>query len=168
VVAPSLLTAAPAQAQAPRQLYNKTIQVNWTSLVNQTNPSGQTRDVAVAVSHTIYVSSAGRLFERASRATKRGMRQSENAPDATHNAGGEATGLSFQGNRLVGNIAFAQGARNFTVTFDPSFSSCTVSVIFGREAGGLRRRGINGLMHTINSIKAANETCSIRDGNPFS
>jgi hypothetical protein len=157
-----------AQAQAPRQLYNKTIQVNWTSLVNATDPNGQSKDLAVAVSHTIYVSSAGRLFERGSRATQKGSKQTENAPGATQNANGEATGLSFRGNRLVGNTAFGQGARNFTVTFDPGYSSCTVSVVFGRDSGGLKRRGVDGVMRTINSMKSSGESCSIREGNPFS
>jgi hypothetical protein len=163
-----MVTPALAAAQAPHQLYNKTIQVNWTAMVNQTDSNGQIRDVAVSVSHTIYVSSAGRLFWRGSRAARRGSKQSENAPGATHNAGGESTGLSFQGNRLVGNTAFAQGARNFTVTFDPGFSSCTVSVIFGRDAGGLKRRGVDGVMRTINSMRPTGEACSIREGNPFS
>lgn len=160
--------ATPAHAQAPRQLYNKTIQVSWSTSVNHTSPDGKTSNVSVAVYHTIYVSSAGRLFERASRSTRRGMKQSENAPGASRNAGGEATNVHFEGNRLVGNTAFAQGARNFTVTFDPSYSSCSVSVIFGREGGGLKRRGINGVMYTINSMTASGESCSIREGNPFS
>jgi hypothetical protein len=117
-----ILTIAPARAEAPHQLFNKTVQVNWTSLVNQTDPDGQTRNVSLAVSHKVYVSTAGRLFERASRATKRGMKQSENAPGVSRNAGGEATALRFDGNRLVGVTAFAQGARRFTVTFDPNFA----------------------------------------------
>jgi hypothetical protein len=157
-----------ARAQAPRQLYNKTIQLNWTTLVNETDPNGQSKNVAVAVNHTIYVSSAGRLFERASRTTQKASKQTENAPGAKQNAGGEATGLSFQGNRLIGNTAFGQGARNFTVTFDPGYSSCTVSVVFGRDSGGLKRKGVDGVMRTINSMKSSGETCSIREGNPFS
>jgi len=95
------------------------------------------------------------------------MKQSENAPGVSRNAGGEATALRFDGNRLVGVTAFAQGARRFTVTFDPNFASCSVSVTFGREAGRLQRRGLDGLMHTINSETASGESCSIRDGNPF-
>lgn len=95
------------------------------------------------------------------------MRQTENAPGATQNAGGEATGVHFEGNRLVGNTAFARGARRFVATFDPSFSSCTVSVMFGREGGHLQRKGVDGVMYTIDSITASGESCSIREGNAF-
>jgi hypothetical protein len=157
----------PASADAPRQLYNKTVQINWTTSVVQRGADGQTRNVAVAVSHTVYVSSAGRLFERGSRSTPKGKKQSDNAPDAAQNAGGEATGLHFQGNQLVGNTAFAQGARRFVATFDSSFSSCSVAVMFGREGGGLKRKGVTGEMLTIDSMTASGESCSIRDGNPF-
>lgn len=159
--------AAPAFAEAPRQLYNKTIQISWSVAVAQTAPDGQKKNVSVAVHHTVYVSSAGRLFERSSRSTKKGMKQSENAPGAGVNAGGEATGMHFEGNRLVGNTAFAKGARRFVAAFDPGFSSCTVSVIFGREAGGLKRKGVDGVMYTIDSMTASGESCSIREGNAF-
>ena len=121
----------------------------------------------MAVNHTVYVSSVGRLFERASRSTPKGKKQTENAPGAAQNAGGEATGLHFEGNQLVGNTAFAQGARRFVATFDSSFSSCTVAVTFGREGGGLKRKGVDGVMYTIDSMSASGESCSIREGNPF-
>jgi hypothetical protein len=159
--------AASAFADAPQQLYNKTIQIKWSVAVAQTAPDGQKKNVSVAVYHTVYVSSAGRLFERGSRSTKKGTKQSEIAPGAGVNAGGEATGLHFEGNRLVGATAFAQGARRFVATFDPGFSSCTVSVTFGREAGGLKRKGVDGVMYTIDSTTVSGESCSIRDGNAF-
>ena len=158
-----VLSAMPVLAQAPQQLYNKTIQINWSVSVIQ--DGGQT--VPVAVSHTIYVSSTGRLFHRGSRGNRKGQKQTDNAPGASRNAGGEATGVRFSGNRLVGQTAFAQGARQFVATFDPSFSSCTVAVTFGREAGGIKRVGIDGKMHTIEKMTASGESCSIREGNPF-
>lgn len=161
------LQAAPAFANAPRQLYNKTIQLGWTAVSNRIEDGGQRRSVSVSVSHTIYVSTAGRIFQRGSRTGKRASKHTENAPDATHNKGGEANSVRFQGNRLVGTTAFAQGARQFVATFDGSFSSCTVAVTFGREGGGMRRKGIDGKMHTIESMSASGESCSIREGNPF-
>lgn len=159
--------AAPAYAQAPQQLYNKTIQINWSVAVSRTGPDGQKQNVSSAVSHTVYVSSAGRLFQRGSRSGRKATKTTDNAPGATVNAGGEATGLRFEGNRLVGNTAFAQGARRFVATFDPSFSSCTVAVTFGREAGGFKRKGVDGVMYTIDSMVPSGESCSIREGNPF-
>ena len=120
------------------------------------------------VYHTVYVSTSGRLFERASRAGKKGRKQTDNEPGAASNRGGEATGLRFQGRTLVGSTAFAQGARRWVVSFDPGFSSCTVTVTFGRDGGGLKRRGIDGVMYAIESMTASGESCSIREGNPFS
>lgn len=167
IVAAIVMSAGPALAQAPRQLYNKTIQINWNVAVSQTGPDGQRKNVSVAVGHTVYVSSAGRLFERASRSNRKGAKGTDNAPGAAVNAGGEATGLRFEGSRLVGNVAFAQGARRFVATFDPGFSSCTVAVTFGREAGGFRRKGVDGVMYTIDSMIPSGESCSVREGNPF-
>jgi hypothetical protein len=156
-----------AHAQAPRQLYNKTILISWATAVSQTAPDGRKNNVTVGVNRTVYVSSTGRLFERAIRSAPRGRKETENAPGATQNVGGEATGLRFEGNRLVGHVAFAQGARRFVATFDPAFSSCTVAVSYGREAGGYKRKGIDGVMYTIHSIVPSGESCSIREGNPF-
>ncbi|MDO9299513.1 hypothetical protein [Bradyrhizobium sp.] len=159
--------AFPAFANAPRQLYNKTIQINWSVQIVRADGQGQKNFVSSAVSRTVYVSSGGRLFERASRSNKRGKKQTDNAPDTTRNKGGEATGIRFSGNRLIGHTAFAQGARQWVATFDSSFSKCTVAVTFGREGGAMKRRGIDGVMHTNESMTASGESCSIRDGNPF-
>jgi hypothetical protein len=45
--------------------------------------------------------------------------------------------------------------------------SCTVAVTFGREAGGFKREGVDGVMYTIDSMIPSGESCSIREGNPF-
>ena len=167
ITAAIAVIAAPALAQAPRQLYNKTVLLNWSAAVSQSAPDGRRFNITAMMNRTIYVSSAGRLFERASRSVPRGRQQTENAPGATRNAGGDATGLRFEGNRLVGHVAFTQGAVRFVATFDPSFSSCTLAVNYGREAGGYKVKGVGGVMYTIHSLAPSGETCSIRDGNPF-
>ena len=167
VAAIMLLPALPACADAPQQLRNKTIQADWSVNVVARGADGVTRPRNVAVSHTIYVSSAGRVFERSSRTNGRASKQFENAPGAAQNGNGEATGLRFVGNRLVGDTAFEQGALHWEVNFDAGFAGCTVVVTFGREAGGIKRKGVNGEMLTIEQMKATQESCSIRDGNPF-
>lgn len=168
IIAAVAAETVPARAGAPQALFNKTIQITWTSTVSETSPDGQHLNRSFAISHVIYVSSAGRLFERGSRSRGQMRKQSDNAPGSTHNAGGEANNVHFEGNRLIGTLAFAQGARQFVATFDPSFSSCTVSITLGREGGGMKRKGLDGVLYTINSIAASGESCSIRDGNPFS
>jgi hypothetical protein len=167
IAAAILAQSIPAFAGAPRQLYNKTVQVNWVVDQVARGADGRAVNRSIAASHTVYVSSAGRLFERGSRSNGRASKQSDNAPGAAQNQSGEATGLRFVGNRLIGDTAFAQGARHWEAAFDSSFSSCTAAVTFGRDAGGIKRKGINGEMLTIESMKATSESCSVREGNPF-
>ena len=152
---------------APRQLYNKSIEAGWTVSSVRTGSDGRAINWPIGVTHIVYISSTGRLFERGSRGTGGKRRESENAPGAGRNAGGEATGLHFEGARLVGTTAFAQGARRWVVSFDPSFTSCSVKVVFGRDAVGLSRRGVDGAVRRIDSISVSGETCSIREGNAF-
>ena len=88
-------------------------------------------------------------------------------PGDTKNKAGEATSVHFEGNQLVGLLAFAQGGRRYVATFDPGFTSCTLAVTVGRESGGMKRKGVNGVLYTLDSVKATGETCSISDGNSF-
>jgi hypothetical protein len=168
VLALAVLTSGDARA-APPQLLDKTIQLSWSTEVVQRGPDGQVVRPRIDANRTIYVSTAGRLFDRASRENqKRRLKKAGDfAPDATSNKGGEARGLRFVGNNLVGNVAFAQGAVQFTASFDGSFSSCSLNVIYGKEAGRARRRGIDGVMYDIESLNVTSQTCSVRAGNPF-
>lgn len=162
------LTAERALA-APPQLLNKTIQFSWSTEIVQRGPEGRIVRPRLDANRTVYVSSAGRLFMRASRENRR-LRLKKGgdlAPDVTATKAGEARGLRFVGAKLVSNVAFAQGAGQATVSFDPSFSSCSLSIIYGREGGGMRRRGLDGRMYDIQSITATGQSCSVREGNPF-
>jgi hypothetical protein len=165
----AVITAIPAfpAFAAPSQLYNKTIHMSWSNLVSETGPSGEKKSVTVAINHTVYVSSTGRLFERASRSAGRMQKGSDMAPGDALNKGGEATNVHFEGNRLVGLLAFAQGGRRYVASFDPGFASCTLAVTIGREAGGMKRKGINGVMYTLDSVTPSGESCSISEGNSF-
>jgi hypothetical protein len=161
-------TAGTALA-APAQLFNKTVQFSWSTEVVQRGPDGQVVRPRLDASRIVYVSSAGRLFMRGSRANQKlGLKKGgDYAPGVSANKGGEAMGLRFVGNNLVGNVAFAQGAGQATVSFDPSFSSCSLSVVYGRDSGGMRRRGLDGKMYEIQSISVSGQSCSVRAGNPF-
>jgi len=76
--------------------------------------------------------------------------------------------IGFQGDRLVGVLPYAAGARQITVTFDSSFSSCTASVIEGHSSGGIiRRKGPNGIMYEISGATTSSPSCSIQSGNAF-
>jgi len=89
------------------------------------------------------------------------------APGASRNNEGEARDLRFVGNQMIGNVAFVNGAGHLTATFDSNFSSCSLALIYGRDSGGMKRRGLNGVMYTVDSLSVSGERCSIREGNPF-
>jgi hypothetical protein len=155
---------------APAQLKNKTIAISWTNSGSGTRADGTTVNFNNQVHRTIYVSSQGRLFIRSERATARGKHSTTKdiAPGDRVSGQGLARDARFQGDRLVGTMAFASGAGQFVVTFSGGFSSCAVSVVFGKSGGaGLRMRGPDKQMYDIKSIAANGPNCSIREGNPF-
>ncbi len=158
---------AAARTEVPQQLHNKTVQLTWTASVVERSTDGQTLRPQLGVSWTVYVSSAGRLFVRASRSTGQQSGHSDMAPGATTTRAGERAAVRFEGSKLVGNIAYSLGAVNFVASFDASFSGCTVRVTYGREGDHIKRRGLDGVTREIESITTSSESCSLRDGNPF-
>jgi hypothetical protein len=163
-----VLMAVGARASTPpRQLYGKGIRIEYTVATTVESERGP-RDVVSSISRTIYVSSTGRLFERAVWSNKTGTKVSDNSPDASTNRSGEARGMSFHGTSLVAHIGYALGAGQMTIRFNPSFSSCEGQAIYG--TGGERkmaRRGIGGSVRRILSIKATDVRCSLTSDNPF-
>src|SRR5262249_6248223 len=130
-------------------------------------PAGST-----AYTRQVYISSAGRLFVRATRdggatSTVRHTSKAESDPTAGLTPGGG--GLRFQGNRLVGVLALASGAVQAAATFDPSFTSCTLDVIMGKSNGGaIKMRLPDGAMgEAVSEVKVSYPKCAISDGNVF-
>jgi hypothetical protein len=164
VVATAVATlAAPALAGGvPPQAMNKTITLSYSATGEAKDSDGRTHGFSTQISVMIYVSRAGRLFFRKRIVNGRYSRGKDIAP-------GEGRGsASFQGNRLIGVMPFETGARQMTVTFDPDFSSCTLSVIEGHSAGGvIRRIGPDGMMHEVTSASTSSPSCSIQSGNGF-
>ncbi len=161
-----------AAAGAPPQLYNKTITLSWHTVGTGTSDKGRTVDFDNTNTRTIYVSTAGRLFARALVYQSRNpaiARSGDLGPDDKKtNAHGQSVDLRFEGAQLIGVIQFASGARRIVATFDPSFSSCSLSVINGKSGGAaLRVMGPSGRMYDIESMATVSPTCSIRDGNAF-
>lgn len=163
-----VVLSGPASAGAPQPLYDKSIQIAWTSSAVERSADGRTINPQINVGWTIYVSSAGRLFVRGQRSVRgRGGLHSDIAPGATTNRRGEPTGVRFVGKTLVGNVAYALGALHFVATFDQSFGGCTLQVVYGREGGKMMRRGIDGVSRQIVSVGVSGQTCSIHEGNAF-
>jgi hypothetical protein len=158
-----LCSAAPTLA-APAQLLNKSVTLNWTTSIMQRHPDGQEKARQIAFNRTIYISSTGRLFERLQMRSSAGMSgKFENAPGAAQVAG-QARGLRFVGDQLVGNVAYASGALQYVVNFSGG-SSCTVNVVLGRSGGKMRAKGLDGRMYDVLSTSVSGQSCSVRDGN---
>lgn len=158
-----VLADAPAAAQAaPRQLLNKTVRVSFTLTNTLRRPDGRMVTGGGNVQQLFYVSSAGRIF------VKRiaGGRSGEAGPGEARTNDGTARSASFQGGKLVAIANRGGGAGRTVVSFDPSFSSCTVDVQYGKPEGqAVTRRGPRGGMLELISTSYSGQSCSIADGN---
>jgi hypothetical protein len=160
-------------AGVPAAAINKTITISFVATGNATNAEGQTHPFSTSHTRIIYVSSAGRIFARHFAASMGGgkgrrgriSRGADFAPGDERPAQGH---FQFQGNKLIGVIPWKMGARQFTISFDDGFTSCTLSIIDGHTAGaGIMRRGPSGVMHEITSAETSSLSCSIQSGNAF-
>ena len=160
-----LVASLTASHAAPQQLYNKTMLVNMTVTIPGKGSDGSAANLPRSIQRVIYVSSAGRVFSRATRTVGRNQQQKERGPE--QNAGDASGSLKFAGNRLVGVLPFRSGATMMNVDFDPSFQSCTVNVVVGRDSGKpIVWTGLNGVTYTSTGApQVGGLSCSIRDGN---
>lgn len=151
-------------AGAPAAAMNKTITIYFVSSGMSTSAAGQQKGFNTSVTRMIYVSSAGRLFMKHTASNGRAQRGGEFDPNDSRPGAGS---FQFQGNRIVGVISYAGGARQITATFDPGFSSCTASVIEGAVGGKMQRKGPNGEMFTLSGVTTSSPSCSVQSGNAF-
>ena len=165
VVFAILLSITGANA-TPRQLFGKGIEIRYNVTGTAETPRGS-RSGGSSVHRTIYVSTTGRLFERTVWAKPGGTTVSDNIPGATNNRAGEARGMSFRGNDLVAHIAYQSGAGQMTIHFDPTFSTCEGSVVFGSERGKAMARRVSGELRQFTSLQASGMTCRVTPANPL-
>ncbi len=146
-------------AAAPTQLFGKTITASYTISFQANTPRGRTVTASKNTVRTIFISSAGRMFERVSQENNIGVsRRKENEPGATR--------LHFVGNKLVGDFAVISGALHVEINFDSSFQSCTLVVIPGREAGkSFKWTTLQGVeFEGIGSGTVSGQSCSVAAG----
>jgi len=178
VIAGSLVLvplAAFAASTAPRELYGKSILVTWSEGRHQTSTEGRSRVTVVHTTFTIYVSENGRLFSQSHRATMNSLGQITHSTASSRTRGNTIqTGNSrytpkgqFQGRTFVSMAQYESGARRVVLTFDETFSSCQISITFGKEDGapGMVSRGSDGRLYMVSKVDIANATCSVRAGN---
>ena len=170
----------PSLAAPPKELYGKSVSVTWS----------ETRDEKVAeiqrIRHRtrggefiLYVSSAGRVFNRLSYAYAQGVLYDYNGKnaqgkDTSDQIGGQSGGfenrqVSFQGRSLSVLTALGGGARSLTVTFDQTFAGCSATVVTGKESGsGTIKTKVQGEVGIeIVSMSTSSAYCTISAGNRF-
>ena len=78
--------------------------------------------------------------------------------------------FALTGNALVGQHLFERGARRMTITFDPGYTSCTLSVVNGKAKGSdtiMIVSSTTGKRLEVVSSTIGSTSCSIKDGNVF-
>jgi hypothetical protein len=164
------VVSSTAFAAAPPQLRNKHITVSTTLQINQRAPDGRAASPQIQTQHVVYVSAAGRAFVRATRSVNSlsGGRTTEVGPGQSASGNAETREMRFEGGKLVGSFASVSGAARAVVSFDSAYSSCNASVIFGKQGGApIKWHGLDGVLYEVQSVGVAGQTCTIRDGNPF-
>jgi hypothetical protein len=155
------LSATAAMAgTAPKQLYNKSIDIYWgENTSNKRVADGVVVNSAGRLQRIVYISSAGRPFIRASGGNNQASHSFEIGPDVAK------TGTDFRGNQLVLTGHTMAVARQITVAFDASFSSCTASVRAGTNGAHPKWIGFDDKPYEMLSISVGSASCSIKDGN---
>jgi hypothetical protein len=165
-----LLCGREATAAAPAQLYGKSVIVSWTGTQNerQAGTHDPFRPVNFQKQPKVYISTAGRTFLHNSTTNRGGSDSIEQVGASGPSQTGGTSLVQFQGRSLVFTFVFIGGAIRIQADFDPSFTSCTASVIRGIGAGNgtmTIRNLVGGNMVEVQSPADNGVTCSIRDGN---
>jgi hypothetical protein len=163
ITAPAL-----AAGSAPEELRNKTVTLSWTTSGQATSTAGQSRNYTNTNRRTVYISSAGRPFLRMHLSGGGNSRSGDVGPGEKPT--GVRTGsVNFEGGKLIGVEGFTSGARQWTATFDGSYSSCTLSIVDAKEGNAaIQRRGPDGVLYKIDSVATGAPSCSIQSGNALS
>lgn len=163
---------APSSAQgAPLELHGKSIVLGWTETRTQRRAGSDApfRQVGIAQSLSVYVSSQGRLFSRRTATNPKGGGGKREGVGATgRSATGGVRSSRFEGGKLVVSTELADGARLITVSF--SGGGCAAGIVVAREAGRATMRVksfADGGMIEVQSVTAGGASCSIRQGNVF-
>jgi hypothetical protein len=163
LIATGLLSGPLRAESVPPQLRNKTVSLAWTMQRTVMTPRGERRSPQIAMTRTIYISTTGRFFIKASR----NRHEAEIAPGGKTPRGG-AREMIFSGGKIVGMAQRGSAAGRLIVSFDSGYSSCRVSVSYGKPANGRATfRGRRGFEIEVLDVTYSGETCSIRDGNVF-
>jgi hypothetical protein len=173
----ALITAGEAAPAPPKELYGKSIVLSWS----ETRTGGSGGFLTLSLQMSIYVSTEGRTFRRVvvtRGSRRRGLSQGQHHATASREHGpgeGPPPGVKagrtqFAGHSLIMTTEFQSGARQITVDFDSSFTSCQAKVVHGKEAGvgTMRQTSVfGGKQVDVRGIEVSGVTCSVKEGNVF-
>ena len=160
LLAISLLSIVEAKAAStPFQLRGKTVTLSWSETGAFKSADGSPRTVTYNLVRVVYISQAGRAFVRGTTTGRKASMTKEAGPERT------ARAVTFNGNSIVVFQVNLGIARRVIVTFDPAFSSCSVSLTVGKSGPGASLEGADGVIYQVISIVPSAVTCSIREGN---
>lgn len=165
ICVPISLLCVSAKA-APQQVLNKTVTVSFSQYIPGHCDNGTDNRTPRNVSQQLYISTKGRVFAK----------MAANAGSGRHNYSregfadpGASSPFHFSGNKLLGTFASVSGARQEIISFNASYTSCSVEVVTGRESGkpfvwtslaGVRCTGTG-------QAVVSNTSCSVSEGNSF-
>jgi hypothetical protein len=155
----SLLGSAEA---APPEVLNKTVTVSWSSFLPANCSNGSTNRTARNVTQQIYISTQGRLFSKVMAQAGRYSKERLTAPSGSGQ-------FRFSGAKIVATMPQASGAVQATITFDPTYQSCSAEVAHGSESGKpyvwINLAGVK--CTATGKSTVSNVGCSVRQGNAF-
>jgi len=165
-------------AAAPAQLYEKSVVVSWSETREQTSSAAMDnapRTVTRNGEFSVYISSAGRVFNRQTFSGagmgRRGRMRSGSSEQVSGEGVGKIRSVSFSGRTMTAVAPMQGGARGILVTFSDGFSGCNAEVLTGK-GGGESKMGAGSLMNPgvrveIHSVKTGAATCRVQSGNVF-
>ena len=161
------LPAAAADAP-PKELHGKSVVVTWSEARVQRNVGDSDfRPTYGNQKLSIYVSSAGRVFNRFTNMTRAGSGSTEQV------AGSDgANRVPTFGARSVDMLMpfAAGGARHVKVEFSSAFGDCSAKVSYEAPPGGRPSRGFSPITKRwieFQSIAPLDPKCELQDGNVF-
>jgi hypothetical protein len=174
----TLLSGAAYAGSAPKELYGKSISVQWSESLTGTwqYEKRVVRNIGANCHMNIYISAAGRPFVRLIQTTAgAGTHQVRMGGSVEHNRSWEiAPGASssdrveFAGRSMAVYTVFESGARRIAIDVDANKMGCTASIINGKQVGNniIRQGAVRGSFDA-SSVQIGSVTCSIREGNVF-
>lgn len=162
----ALATGAQA-AGAPKGLYGKSVRVSWSEAREQ-RPRGEDawRTVHGTINAIVYISDKGNTFGQSTARTAGGTA----VPITSVNGKSDSApmSLSWQKRSATYIVGAGGGARRVVLTFDESYSSCTLSVTFAKSSPDAIAVEYSTIIKRWNEVKGATVggmSCSVQQGN---